>query len=176
MEETIKYPSVFGVLTEEELSTVFASIFKDVKKRVHLTHGYVSFTANLGFGNVTVRTLKRKELNFITTYAPAAYIPLDKAAEKVDIFIKNQTLSVLFGLMSFEQVEGSITDMSLNADTNVSYEEFVDIPAVKEKLEFIGNLPANITSLINNLLNDVSYVFDKATRDLIKNPLTLPKP
>ena len=158
--------TVFGKLTPEEFKKKFEAVFTQTEGMKTVTQGYVDFTMRYGTKDITVRTLRKFEMEFINILTPEAVNPTGAAATENKIRYDNLLL-----LMAVEK----IGDLDLHSDfadvikSCRTYESFMKNDKAKSKLAAFEGMSDDFILFLITLVNDVRLAAWAARREMVKN-------
>jgi len=165
--ETIQ--SAYGEIDYKQFREIYADVYDGVKEKDHWATGFVTHEAKLpGGAQFKIRNFRRGEGDAIRLLMPKTSV---MSGGSVDTFDRDNSrfvaVRLLVALMEFNGEERAVLP-TLTLD---GADRWLEHEHVKKGFAFLDNLPDQLVTFMDAVINDVMVAYNAAATENLKNQL-----
>lgn len=161
--------SAYGEISYERFREIYEDVFDGVKEKDHWATGYVTHETNLPGGTqVKMRNFKRNEGDALRSLTPRASVMAGGTME--EFYQENSKFvaaRITVAMMEFDGKER----LPLPTLTIDKRDAWFDHDDVKKAIKWLDDLPDQIVTYLDAVVNDIMVAYNAAATENLKNQL-----
>ena len=161
--------TAYGVISYAQFKQLYADVYEGVAQKEHWATGFITHDTNLPGGTpIKVRNFRRGEGDAIRALMPRTSVM--EGGSMDDFYADNSRfvmVRIMVALMEFDGKEQTpLPTLSID-----SSDKWLDNVAVKRGKAWLDNLPDQLVTFMDAVINDVLTAYNAAATENLKNQL-----